>query len=246
MPFLVGLPATLVGLCLGSFAATAALRSAQGEQALAGRSRCDGCGVTLGFAHTTPVLSYVVLGGACADCGERIDPLHVVGEVAGGLILGASFYLTPWSRAVPLAALGLLLLASAIYDARTRKLPDRLTAGVAGLGAVLALEQSIAALWLGLIAAALAFGLLEGLRRGFLWARRKPGLGFGDVKLIAALAIWLGLTTPWAIALASALALGLALTRPSPDGRLAFGPWIAIAAFSIGMIREAHLWPALS
>ena len=42
------------------------------------------------------------------------------------------------------------------------------------------------------------------------------------------------------------LALGLALRRPSTDGRLAFGPWLAIGAFSAGMIREAHLWPALS
>jgi leader peptidase (prepilin peptidase)/N-methyltransferase len=246
MPPLLVLPATLVGLCLGSFVTTAALRSAHGEQALAGRSHCDGCGVSLGFARTTPVLAYVALRGVCADCGARIDPLHLAGEVAGGLIVGLAFYIAPCTRVAPLAALGLLLLASAVYDAKTRKLPDLLTFAVAALGAVLDAEQSMATLWLGLVAAAIALVLLEGLRRAFLWARRKPGLGFGDVKLVAALAVWLGLATPWAVVLASVLALGLALRRPSTDGRLAFGPWLAIGAFSAGMIREAHLWPALS
>jgi leader peptidase (prepilin peptidase)/N-methyltransferase len=246
MPPLIALPATVVGLCLGSFVATAALRAAHGEQALAGRSHCDGCGASLGFARTMPVLSYVALRGACADCGGRIDPLHVAGEVAGGLIVGAAFALAPWSRALPLAALGLLLLADAIYDAKSRKLPDLLTLGIAALGVALAVEQSMATLWLGLIAAAAAFVLLEAVRRGFLWARRKPGLGFGDVKLVAALAVWLGLATPWAVAVASILALGVALARPSADGRLAFGPWLALGGFSVGMIREAHLWPALS
>ena len=246
MPWLIALPATLVGLCLGSFAATAALRAAQGEQALSGRSHCDGCGARLGFARTTPILSYVALGGACADCGDRIDPLHLVGEVAGGLIVGGAFLVAPWRLAMPTASLGLLLLGSAVYDARTRRLPDGLTIAVAALGALLAAEKSMATLWTGLISAAAAFGMLEGLRRGFLWARRRPGLGFGDVKLVAAIAIWLGLATPWAVVLASVLGLGFARARPPADGRLAFGPWLATGAFSVGLIGEAHLWPALS
>ena len=152
MPPLLVIPATLVGLCLGSFVTTAALRSAHGEQALAGRSHCDGCGVSLGFARTTPVLAYVALRGVCADCGARIDPLHLAGEVAGGLIVGLAFYIAPCTRVAPLAALGLLLLASAVYDAKTRKLPDLLTFAVAALGAVLDAEQSMATLWLGLVA----------------------------------------------------------------------------------------------
>ena len=34
--------------------------------------------------------------------------------------------------------------------------------------------------------------------------------------------------------------------RPPADGRLAFGHWLATGAFSVGLIGEAHLWPALS
>jgi leader peptidase (prepilin peptidase)/N-methyltransferase len=81
----------------------------------------------------------------------------------------------------------------------------------------------------------------------WLAARRsgEPGLGLGDVKLLAALALWLGLATPWLIAAASLLGLLLmAITRPK-DGRLAFGPAIAVSAWTIGIIGEAGQWPMM-
>src|SRR5690349_21177897 len=50
-----------LGACLGSFAATAALRFSRAEPFIAGRSHCDACGMRLGFAATLPLVSYVGL-----------------------------------------------------------------------------------------------------------------------------------------------------------------------------------------
>jgi leader peptidase (prepilin peptidase)/N-methyltransferase len=238
-------PAALVGLCLGSFVTTAAFRAARGEQWWAGRSHCDGCHTPLAAAQTLPVWSYVSLRGVCSACGAAIDPGHLVGELAGCAIVTSAFVVAAPPRAIAIAALGLTLLASAAYDTKTRRLPDLLTLAIGVLGAGLALSPSAEALETGLIAAVVAFALLEAIRRGFLFFRRKPGLGFGDVKVIAALALWLGLATPWAVTLAAGAALLAMLARPSPDGRLAFGPWIAAAAFTVGVAREANLWPTL-
>jgi leader peptidase (prepilin peptidase)/N-methyltransferase len=238
-------PAALAGLCLGSFVTTAAFRSARGEQWWAGRSHCDGCHAPLAAAQTLPVWSYFSLRGACSACGAAIDPGHLAGELAGcGVVVSALMAAEP-VRAVWIAALGLVLLASAAFDAKTRRLPDALTLAIGILGAGLALSRSSEALETGLIAAAVAFALLEAVRRGFQWLRRKSGLGFGDVKLIAALALWLGVATPWAVALAAGAALVAVLVRPSQDGRLAFGPWIAASAFIVGVAQEASLWPIL-
>jgi leader peptidase (prepilin peptidase)/N-methyltransferase len=83
------------------------------------------------------------------------------------------------------------------------------------------------------------------VRRGFQRFRGQAGLGFGDVKLITALAFWLGLATPWAVVAAAGIGLAFAVLRGAGrrNERFAFGPMIAAAAWIVGMTREAGLWP---
>ena len=236
-PFVV-----LAGVCVGSFAANAAVRRGRAEQALVGRSHCDGCDAPLSFTQSLPVVSFVRLGGVCANCGTRIDTAHLVGEIGGGLVAACAILAGSPGRAVLLAALGFALLASALADLKTRKLPDLLTLAAAVLAACLAVSSSLSALIEGCATAAIAFIVLEAVRRGFLYLRREPGLGFGDVKLVAALALWLGLATPWAVALASVFGLAaFGIARPK-DRRMAFGPSIALAAWLVGMSREVGWW----
>jgi leader peptidase (prepilin peptidase)/N-methyltransferase len=233
----------LVGLCFGSFAATAALRLARGEQAVRGRSHCDDCGAELSFAQTLPVAAFVRFRGTCQLCGGRIDPLHPIAELTGAIIVLAALAVAAPVRASLLAAIGLVLLATSIVDIRTRRLPDLLTEGIAVLGLGASLQRSPDAAVEGLVAAVVGFVVLEGLRRGFAALSGRPGLGFGDVKLIAALALWIGVATPWAVALAAALGLLASRFMRAPDARLPFGPFIAVAAFAVGIAHEVHPWP---
>lgn len=238
--------AGVIGLCLGSFAATAAVRMARREQALFGRSHCDHCGVPLGFLQTAPVLSYVHQRGACAACGGGIDPVHLVGEVSAAVMLTLACLVVPAGRGIAVAALGLILLTSVLVDARTRRLPDGLTLAAALICAVLAASHSMTGLLQGLGVAAAAFAVLQAVRLGFRRWRGQEAMGFGDVKLIAALALWLGLLTPWVVCLAAVLGLAaMAILRPA-DGRLPFGPAIALAAWTLGLASELNLWPGLA
>lgn len=236
------------GLVLGSFAVTAGLRHSRGEGVLAGRSRCDHCEAQLTFAETVPFASYALALGRCRRCGGAIDPIHLAGEAAGAVLVSAAVLTaqTP-IQALFLAAAGLALLATAVVDARTQRLPDLLTGVVALTGAGLsALRGDLVT---GLASAAIAFLLMEGVRRGIAKVKGQPGLGFGDVKLVAALALWLGLATPLALAAAAALGLlAFAILRPT-GGRLAFGPALAAGGFSIGVLGELGLlaaWQGLS
>lgn len=235
--------ASVAGLALGSFAVTAGVRLSRGESALRGRSHCDACGRTLSFAQTVPLLSYAGLRGACGGCRARIDPIHTGGEVAGAAVVASSLFADDPLRIVLCAGLGLCLIAAATVDAKARRLPDILTAPIAALGLALAFAQGAPAVLAGLIAAAIAGSVLLGLRElGRRW-RDEPGLGLGDVKLVAALALWLGAATPWLIAAASVAGLLMvAATRPA-DGRLPFGPLLVCAGWIIGIVREAGAWP---
>lgn len=230
-----------LGAIIGSFAATAGLRWARGEQALSGRSRCDACAAPLGFGATIPIFSYVRLGGACADCRAPIHPGHFAGEVLGAALAATSVALLPVGPALAGAALGLVLIAAGAADAASRRLPDLASVLAAALGLGLALLRGPAAILAGLAAAALTGGILLLLRRSFAARRGDPGLGLGDVKLAAALALWLGSATPWALALAGLTGLAQVRLFKPADGRIAFGPLLAASGWSVGLALQAGL-----
>lgn len=137
-------------------------------------------------------------------------------------------------------ALAATLLAIAIWDARTLRIPDFLSLPLiaAGLGAAWALSRlpfldhviGAAAGYAALFLVALLYRRLRG----------RDGLGLGDAKLLAAAGAWLGWAALPSVLLAAsftglayALARG-ALRRESGGGNpVPFGPHIAFAILLI-------------
>jgi len=232
--------AGIAGAVAGSFCATAALRFAAGESPWNGRSRCDGCARTLGWVETVPFVGFVRSGGQCMVCHRRIDPLHLWGEGLGAVIAATTIAVSPDASGIVLALVGLVLLAQGLIDIRTFRLPDLGNAIVAGLCLILALLRHD--LIVGVIAAGAAGALLYGLK---VWLERRRGrtmLGAGDIKLIAALAVGLGVWTPYMIAGAAIVGLVvIVIRRMKGHDRLPFGPFIAVSGFGLllagGLVR---------
>ena len=65
--------AAVFGAVMGSFLNCAAWRIAHGESFLKGRSHCPNCGHVLGPLELIPVLSWVIQGGKCKGCGQKIS-----------------------------------------------------------------------------------------------------------------------------------------------------------------------------
>jgi leader peptidase (prepilin peptidase)/N-methyltransferase len=223
-------PAALTGAAAGSFAATAAMRLAIGQSPWSGRSHCDGCARVLGWSETVPLAGYVRARGQCRACGHTIDLHHPVGEGLGAVIALSAWLVAPDGTGVLLALLGLVLLGLSLFDIRTLRLPDAGNLLVAGLCGALAFQAE--RLPEGLIAALVSGSILYFLK----WTLEKKSsrilLGLGDVKLVMALALALGQWT--ALMVAGASALGLLAMRAGlsrVDGKLPFGPAIAVAAF---------------
>ena len=236
MPLAGSILAAAVGSCVGSLVVTAIDRRRRNEPWLSGRSHCDHCGVVLGFAETIPVASYVLRRGACRACAAPISPAHPLAELSGAAIGASALAMAPLSSAPLLLALGLTLLVLALTDLRTLRLPDAGVAIVAALGLAISAFRGPDHLLAGVIAAAVSALLLLGLR--WFYARRtgRQGLGLGDVKLIAALALWLGAGTPAATALAAVAALiWLAIARPA-SGKAPLGAFLAAAGWIVGLV----------
>lgn len=109
-----------------------------------------------------------------------------------------------------IAAIG-LFAAAAVTDALSRRIPNRLTGGLALLGlARIALDLATAAdpVAAGLVAAGDVGAALAVFVLGAL-AFRLGAFGGGDAKLLAAGALWLGAAAVWPFVLATVLAGGL-------------------------------------
>lgn len=238
--WLAGLLGGVLGLVIGSFLATVLIRWPQGQNALAGRSACDGCGAVLGALDLVPVLSWVARRGRCRACGARIDPRHLAMEVAAAMIGIVAALAHPLPLALVTAGLGWWLLLIAALDLQEQWLPDLLTLPLILLG--------LAAAWAGfgpplverLWGVGLGWASLEAIRWIYRLSRGREGMGGGDPKLFAAAGAWAGawnlpviLLTAGLVGIAAALTMGLRGQKVDALTRVPLGTMLALA-----------LWPA--
>jgi leader peptidase (prepilin peptidase) / N-methyltransferase len=196
----------LFGLLLGSFLNVCIVRLPAGESVVWPRSHCRQCDQPLANWDNVPVLSWLLLGGACRKCGGRISWRYPLVELAVGILFLLSCL--HFSLALPAAfwaILCFLLLGLAVMDAETLLLPDWFTLPGLVVGIVFsalrpglergiwAWAEAVHAAGLSLLAAAVAAAVLLLIAGAYWLARRRMGMGMGDVKLLALLAAWLGL-----------------------------------------------------
>lgn len=225
----------VAGLIVGSFLGLVSLRMPAGEDVVAGRSRCGGCGRTLTWRDLVPLASYVSSRGRCRTCGSAIPARYPVLELAAcGVGVWAALDATSVVGAVLSALLGWQLLLIATVDLEHLWLPDRLTLPLLATGLIAAglIEpHTIVEAILGAVV-----GFVSMWSFGFFYRRLRgrDGLGGGDPILIAAGGAWVGWQNlPLSLLIASVAGIGLAMARGlssravTADHRVPFGPALA-------------------
>ena len=207
------------------------------------RSACPKCNHRIRAVENIPVISYLLLGGKCANCKERISIRYPLIEAVSGILSG---YIA-WHFGFGIAAAAAILfawslIALTVIDIDTQLLPDSITLPLlwAGLlancwGIFTPLDSAV----IGAIAGYLSLWSVYWL---FKLATGKEGMGFGDFKLLAAIGAWLGWKMlPLVILLSSFVGaivgiLLIVLRRHGRNVPIPFGPYLAAA----GLI--AILW----
>jgi len=222
----------VAGAIVGSFIATLCVRWPRGEQANAGRSRCDSCHRQLNAIELVPLLSWLYTRGRCRTCGASILRLHLWIELAGAGLAAVPIAIEPNVHGAALALFWLLLLAPAVLDAQHHWLPDPLTLVLALVGLLAGGFATGAPIIDRLVAGAAGFLALWLIAYAYRRFRGREGLGAGDPKLLGAIGLWIGWFALPAILLLAALA-GLAVAvfqgRSRLD-RMPFGTLLAAAA----------------
>lgn len=205
------------------------------------RSSCPHCGAAIKWFRNVPVVSFVLLGGKCADCGAPISFRYPMVEIITGILFawcGWNWGITP--TGVMWAGFSATLVALAFIDWDTTLLPDDLT---------------LPLIWTGLCGAALGWtgttsleDALWGAVAGYLslwtvyWAFKlatgKEGMGYGDFKLFGAFGAWFGWQALIPIILMASVfgaVVGIAMKLNSSlreGGYVPFGPFLALGGLT--------------
>jgi len=205
-----------LGLAFGSFLNVCIYRMPRDLSVIHPGSACPGCQRPIRFYDNIPILSWFVLRGRCRDCHAPISPRYLVVELLTGTLFFACYAHFGFTLAtLKYCTLGFLLLGLIFTDAETQLLPDQLTLTGLGLGLMFSLVVPVRDLmsqllpifmplphsgssWRMLSAvdaitgAIVGASFLYGAGAIYLRARGRPGMGFGDVKLMAMVGAFLG------------------------------------------------------
>lgn len=202
------------------------------------RSRCPSCASEIKSWQNIPVISYLMLGGKCANCKASISARYPIVEVVTMLLsLLVAWQLGP----TPQAALGIVttwfLVSMSMIDFDHQLLPDTLTLPLMWIGLLAALVPVFTDLRSAVIGAAAGYMILWTIYQLFKIITGKEGMGFGDFKLLAALGALLGWQAlPVVILLSSLVGAVVGIAIIAVTGRdknipIPFGPYLAAAGW---------------
>ena len=256
---IVALYVGLIGACIGSFLNVCIYRIPRDESIVRPGSHCPHCGRAIPWYLNLPVASWLLLRGRCRFCRGPISPRYILVELLTAVLFLAALFqysgyprllgLQPFDdwRLVPvhIVFIGGLILGTFV-DFEHQIIPDSVTIGgiVAGLAlSPLVPSMHAAAAWdqaLGRATAGAAFGFALVWLVGYLGEKafKQEAMGFGDVKLMAAIGAFMGwkavlFTMVMGSLFGSVVGVALIATRRAElRGHIPFGPYLALAALS--------------
>jgi leader peptidase (prepilin peptidase)/N-methyltransferase len=236
------------GLMLGSFFNVCIARLPAGESVVSPPSHCPKCQAPIQWYDNIPVVSYLVLGAKCRACRAPISIRYPIVELVTALAFvaqAAMFLDQPVLLASRLVFTSMLIiLFGTDYD--TQRLPNVITLPGIVVGVIFSVFAP-PGIVSSLIGAAVGAGILQLVR--WVWRRWRgvDGMGFGDVKMLAAIGAFLGWRQVWVVLFLASFTgaiVGIALSLGrgrSLQTRLPFGTFLALAAYAASVIGERLL-----
>ncbi len=243
-----------LGACIASFLNVVIWRVPRGESIVSPPSHCPKCSAPIRWWQNIPILSWLALGGKCANCRAAISPRYILIELLGGVLFLAAF-LHMLKFGLPLHFLVVywiwiaLMIVGSFIDFDHQLLPDFVTVGGMALGLV-ANAYDYFFFW-GKIywenyllycvgGLALGFGLLWLVRWLGSKAFKREAMGMGDVFLMGAVGALFGPVAVLFTLMTSAVAgsivgIGMILLSKAKLGKfvaIPFGPYICLGCLA--------------
>lgn len=232
---------TLFGLLFGSFLNVLILRIPKDESVVFPASHCPTCQHDLKWWHNIPLISWILLGGKCAFCKEKISFQYPLIELLSMLI----FFLAYWVNgdvfhSVMTGLVFALLLGLSLIDLRYKAVPDSLN--LAALTLAIFASDTIVENFTNALLFAGGFSLL---RFYVSFIIKKEALGEADIMIAATIGAMVGVNMGlFTIFLSALIALPVFIYIKERNYEVPFIPFLALALFLVYLFNDffQELW----
>lgn len=222
----------IFGLVIGSFLNVCICRIANEESITFPPSHCTNCGYELRVKDLIPVLSYVLLGGICRGCKEKISIQYPIVEILNSILYVAIYLKFGFTlNLFKFCLLASLLIVIGIIDLQTKNVYNStIVFGVVSGLIFLGLEwlETRVIPWNYITGAFIGFLVI------YLIVILTHGMGEGDIDIALICGLFLGIkgvlvTLFISVVLGGLVATGiLVLKLKDKKAEIAFGPYLAI------------------
>lgn len=232
----------IFGTIFGSFFHVVGTRLPNGESIVYPPSHCTNCNHVLKPLELIPVFSFLLQGGKCKNCKQKLSWFYPIYEIVTGILFGLCYSIFGFSLELIIALTFVsILMILIISDYYYMILPDSvMIVGVVLLGIEIFMihgtETFLKSIGSG-IATFLIMYLIK-LFGDFLF--KKESMGGGDIKLLFLFGMVLGIPmSVISIFLASFIALPIALIvlYKEKTNIIPFGPFLSISAILLFLSR---------
>lgn len=193
----------ILGLAVGSFLNVVIYRLPNNMSLAKPASHCPKCNNPIKWYDNIPVLSYIILGGKCRHCKEKISLRYPFVELLNTALwvlclLMFTNYIIPsfemnWLRFIFSCVVCSTLICIFYCDLDSMEIPEIFQGILLICGLVLLLDnpskENIMLKVFGFLGAGALFMLVNLI---FKLIKKKDGIGFGDVELVACAGLILG------------------------------------------------------
>ena len=156
-------------------------------------SSCPQCGRRITLSENIPVISYLLLGGRCRGCNNRISLRYPLVELLCAtltLLVALRFGIS--TQTVFACLFTWALISLSFIDIDHQLLPDNITLPLLWLGLICNYPGLFTDLYSALLGAVAGYGIFWLIHVSFKLITGKEGMGLGDLKLLATLGAWAG------------------------------------------------------
>lgn len=228
----------MIGTIFGSFYYVVAYRIPKGESIVYPASHCPNCNHRLGSLELIPIFSFLLQGGKCKNCKQKISIFYPLFEIACGLLFGLSFLsygFTP-ELIIVLTFISMIMIIM-LSDYYYMIIPDEiLIFFIISLCIEMIIIHGLNYLLMHILYGIISFIIMYSLKLLGDFLFKKESMGGGDIKLLFIFGLMFG----WQMSIVSiflaaiiGLPISLILLRKSDDHVLPFGPYLGLSALII-------------
>ena len=228
----------ILGTMLGSFYNVVGYRLPKGESIVTPPSHCPNCNHRLGPLELIPILSFIIQGGKCKNCKQKISWFYPIFEASCGLLFVLSYisFGFTYELIIVLTFISMLIIVM-VSDYHYMIISDEVLIFF-GLAILIdkAIIHGISTIPMTLLYGLVSFVVMFILKKFGDLIFRQESMGGGDIKLLGIFGIMLGIPNAlMSIVVASFIGLPISLIAVNLKKThiVPFGPFLSLGAIVV-------------